>query len=280
MRRGCVGSALRLTQPTECRELRACCRPDRGCRVRTARCASASRAAARKRASTPCTSPAPRACASPSPRPAQPPRPCCSTPRAASPAATACAIEVTLAAGCSATVTSAAAEKIYRSLEGDAEIRVDLGLDDGARLPWLPQPTIVFDRARLDRRTDVAMSAGATLLAVGVPDLRPRRHGRGRASRCCPRRLARQRDGRLVFADTLLVDGPVAGILDRGATLDGARATALLFMPRRMLRPVSTRCVRFCKMRPAQRGPAPGTTCSSCAPPPATAARCRRTWSR
>ncbi len=26
----------------------------------------------------------------------------------------------------------------------------------------------------------------------------------------------------------LLVDGPVAGILDRGATLDGARATALL----------------------------------------------------
>ncbi len=64
-------------------------------------------------------------------------------------------VEVTLAAGCSATVTSAAAEKIYRSLEGDTEIRVSLGLDDGARLLWLPQPTILFDRARLDRRTDV-----------------------------------------------------------------------------------------------------------------------------
>ncbi len=55
-------------------------------------------------------------------------------------------IEVTLGVQCSATVTSAAAEKIYRSLEGDTEIRVTLGLGDGARLQWLPQPTIVFDR--------------------------------------------------------------------------------------------------------------------------------------
>ena len=138
------------------------------------------------------------------------------------------AIEVTLAAGCSATVTSAAAEKIYRSLEGDAEIRVNLGLDDGARLLWLPQPTIVFDRARLDRRTDVAMSAGATLLAAEFLIF-----GRAAMGEDVHRGAARdawriKRDGRLVFADTLLVDGPVAGILDRGATLDGARATALL----------------------------------------------------
>jgi urease accessory protein len=37
-----------------------------------------------------------------------------------------------------------------------------------------------------------------------------------------------RRGGRLVFADALLIDGPVADILDRSATLDAARATAML----------------------------------------------------
>jgi urease accessory protein len=137
-------------------------------------------------------------------------------------------IAVVLAACCRATVTSAAAEKIYRSLEGETEIRVSLGLDDGARLQWLPQPTILFDRARLDRRTEVTMSAGATLLAAEFLIF-----GRAAMGEDVHQGAARDawrvhRDGKLVFADTLRIDGPVAGILDRGATLDGARATALI----------------------------------------------------
>ena len=137
-------------------------------------------------------------------------------------------VEVALAAGCRASVTSAAAEKIYRSLEGDTEIRVNLALGGNAHLAWLPQPTILFDRARLDRRTDVTMAAGATVLAVEFLIFGRAAMGedvnRGTVRDCWRVR----RDGKLVFADTLLVDGPVAGILDRGATLDGARATALV----------------------------------------------------
>ena len=137
-------------------------------------------------------------------------------------------VDVTLAAGCRATVTSAAAEKIYRSLEGDTEIRVGLDLGDNARLTWLPQPTILFDRARLDRRTEVSMSAGATLLAVELLIFGRTAMGeeinRGMVRDCWRLR----RDGKLVFADTFLADGPIASTLDRGATLDGARATALV----------------------------------------------------
>jgi urease accessory protein len=137
-------------------------------------------------------------------------------------------IEVTLAAGCRAAVTSAAAEKVYRSLEGDTEVRIGLSLDHGARLTWLPQPTIVFDRARLDRRTSVTMSADSTLLAAEFLIF-----GRAAMGEDVHRGSVRdawrvERGGRLVFADTFLAEGPVAGILDRGATLDGARATALL----------------------------------------------------
>src|SRR5215472_13997928 len=46
--------------------------------------------------------------------------------------------------GAVATITSQAAEKIYRALDDDC--RIDIGIDTGqAWLEWLPQETILFD---------------------------------------------------------------------------------------------------------------------------------------
>jgi urease accessory protein len=137
-------------------------------------------------------------------------------------------IEVRLATHCSATVTSAAAEKVYRALDGKAEVCVRLDVGDGARLAWLPQPTILFDRARLDRRTDVAISGSAPFLAVETLIFGRAAMGEEMRHGACRDSWRLRRDGRLVFADTFLVDGEVAGVLDRGATLDGARAVAML----------------------------------------------------
>jgi urease accessory protein len=137
-------------------------------------------------------------------------------------------VEVTLAARSQATVTTAAAEKVYRALDGEAELRVHIELDDGASLAWLPQPTIIFDRARLNRRTDVAIAGSATFL--GLETLIFGRSAMGeRVSRGAARDSWRvRRDGRLIFADTFLVDGAVAEVLGRAATLDGASAVAML----------------------------------------------------
>src|SRR5438105_5632510 len=44
-------------------------------------------------------------------------------------------------------VASTAAEKIYRSLGPDARIDIKLAVGAGASLAWLPQETILFDRA-------------------------------------------------------------------------------------------------------------------------------------
>jgi urease accessory protein len=137
-------------------------------------------------------------------------------------------VEVALAAHAAATVTSAASEKIYRALDGEAGVRVRLDLDDGARLAWLPQPTIVFDRARLDRRTDVAIAGNASFLAVETLVFGRAAMGEDVHQGAVRDSWRVRRDGRLVFADTFRVDGAVAGILDRGATLDGARAVAML----------------------------------------------------
>jgi urease accessory protein len=137
-------------------------------------------------------------------------------------------VEIALGPGCSATVTAAAAEKVYRALEGEATVGVRIEVGEAAHLAWLPQPTILFDRARLDRRTEVAIAGTATFLAVEILIFGRSAMGEDVRHGTCRDAWRVHRDGRLVLADTFLIDGPVAEVLDRGASLDGARATAML----------------------------------------------------
>src|SRR5271169_4915941 len=53
------------------------------------------------------------------------------------------------------TVTTAAAEKIYRSLGPDTRVDVKLTVGAGATLNWLPQETILFDQVRMRRSIEV-----------------------------------------------------------------------------------------------------------------------------
>src|SRR5271169_5758077 len=75
-------------------------------------------------------------------------------------------IDIKVGAGARLTVTTAAAEKIYRSLGPDTDIGVKLDVGPGGTLAWLPQETIVFDQARLRRSIDVALARDANLLLV------------------------------------------------------------------------------------------------------------------
>jgi urease accessory protein len=138
-------------------------------------------------------------------------------------------VGVTLGAGCGATVTSAAAEKVYRSLGDPTEIRIDVQVGPRSSCSWLPQPTIIFNGANLHRRTQVHMAADARLLAVEILI-----YGRAAMGEDVHRGSIRDawrvsRAGRLVFADMTRVGGAaVCDTLDRSATLDGARATAMM----------------------------------------------------
>lgn len=137
-------------------------------------------------------------------------------------------IAVTLAAGTQATVTTAAAEKIYRARDGEAEIDVKLALAAGTRLAWLPQPTILFDQSRLNRRTEVGLAGDATLLAMETLIFGRMAMGEDVHRGACRDVWRIRRDGALVFADAFYVEGAIAEALDRPATLDGARAVAML----------------------------------------------------
>lgn len=137
-------------------------------------------------------------------------------------------VEVGLAAGAEATVTTAAAEKIYRARDGETEIAVTLDLEAGARLAWLPQPTILFDQSRLCRRTTVTLAGDAGLLAVETLIFGRMAMGEDVRAGLCRDAWRVRRDGTLVFADTFRAEGGIGAALDRAATLGGARATAML----------------------------------------------------
>jgi urease accessory protein len=137
-------------------------------------------------------------------------------------------IGVALADDAEVTLTTAAAEKIYRALEGEAVVRAHLALGRRAGLAWLPQPTILFDRARLDRRTEVALAGDATFLGVEIFVFGRAAMGEDVRLGACRDVWRIRRDGTLVYADAFNVAGAVAAVLDRPATLAGARAMGML----------------------------------------------------
>ncbi len=136
---------------------------------------------------------------------------------------------VTAVAGVGARLqlSTQAAERGYRAT-GDAPARVEtrLRVVAGARIDWLPQETILFDGARLERRLTVEVEGDGTALLV--EPLLFGRLARGEEVRTGGflDRWEVRRDGRLVFADRFRIAGDIAGTLDRMPVAGGARAMA------------------------------------------------------
>ena len=64
-------------------------------------------------------------------------------------------VSLTLGEGAEVEATTPSAERIYRSDGPAAAITTRLVLKPGARLFWLPQETLIFEGARLERRLEV-----------------------------------------------------------------------------------------------------------------------------
>lgn len=131
------------------------------------------------------------------------------------------AVELALAAGARLTVTTAAAEKVYRSLGPDACVNVSAILADGAELTWLPQETILFGRARLARTITVALARSAKLILAEMIVFGRSARGETVHEGSLADRWQVRRDGRLIFAENLRLDGPVSERLSQAAVAGG-----------------------------------------------------------
>ena len=136
-------------------------------------------------------------------------------------------IAMTLEEGAAVEATTTAAEKIYRSDGPSARIATTLALEAGARLFWLPQETILFDGARLDRTLTIDIGADAELLAVETLVFGRLAMGEARIEAALNDFWRLARAGRLVFADAVCLEHAGAS-LDRPACGAGARAVATI----------------------------------------------------
>jgi len=139
-------------------------------------------------------------------------------------------IEIAAADGAKLTLTTAAAEKVYRAPGQAAELNIALKVAAGAHLGWLPQETILFDRARVRRRFDIDLDATASLLLCEIVVFGRTAMGERMEQGEFVDRWRLRREGKLVFAETVRLDGNIGAKLARSATARGGAAigTALI----------------------------------------------------
>ncbi|MGE5146256.1 MAG: urease accessory protein UreD [Candidatus Eiseniibacteriota bacterium] len=139
-------------------------------------------------------------------------------------------VDIDVAEGAALVAGTAAAEKIYRSTGPDTAMAVRLAVGKDARLAWLPQETILFDRARLRRRIDVNLAEGATLVMAEAILFGRAAMGETTREGVFADTWRVRRGGRQVFAENVRLDGAIAEKLARPASAAGGIALATVLI--------------------------------------------------
>ncbi|MEK9283134.1 MULTISPECIES: urease accessory protein UreD [unclassified Bradyrhizobium] len=139
-------------------------------------------------------------------------------------------IEIAATDAARLTLTTAAAEKVYRTPGPAAQLNIALTVGTGAHLSWLPQETILFDRARVQRRFDIELDEAASLLLGEIVVFGRTAMGERMEQGEFVDRWRLRRGGKLVFAETVRLDGDIGKKLARPAFAKGGAAigTALI----------------------------------------------------
>ena len=148
-------------------------------------------------------------------------------------------------------------------------IDVKLDVAAGATLAWLPQETILFDRARLTRSIEVDLAPDARLFLAEAIVFGRSGMGEAVEEGALFDRWRVRRGGKLIYAEGVRLDGPIAQRLAETAVAKGGIAVAtVLIVPgqrRNGCRPCAP-CRTSSSARSAHR---PGTASrpSACALP-------------
>lgn len=134
-------------------------------------------------------------------------------------------VAVSVGESADGTVSGQAAEKIYRAIDASAHIETQLSVEAGGRLEWLPQETILFDGARLNRRIEIDLAADSQLLLAECLVFGRKAHGEDFSSGLLQDRWRIDRDGQPIWRDALRLEGGDPAFV-AAAGFSGARALA------------------------------------------------------
>jgi urease accessory protein len=136
-------------------------------------------------------------------------------------------VSLTVSEGAAVEATTPSAERIYRADGSPAAIATRLALAPGARLFWLPQETLMFDGARLERRLDVGAEGDAEFLVAETLAFGRLAMGEKMIEASLRDSWRICRDGRLIFADETRLDH-AGKTLERKAVGASARALSTI----------------------------------------------------
>jgi urease accessory protein len=139
-------------------------------------------------------------------------------------------IDIVASEGARLTLTTAAAEKIYRAEGRPAELAISLKVAPGARLGWLPQETILFDGAKVSRRIDIDVAEGGSLLLCEIVVFGRAAMGERVRHLGFIDRWRLRYGGKLAFAETVRLVGDIGEQFARPAVAKGAAAVATALM--------------------------------------------------
>jgi urease accessory protein len=139
-------------------------------------------------------------------------------------------ISVRLATRATAQITTSAAEKVYRSTGRTTKVFQALSIGRDAALEFLPQETILFDRARLERKTVVDLEPGAVFLGGEIVIFGRRARDERFVHGFFREVWEMRRDGRIVWGDALHLEEDVGRVIDDPACFDGAAAFATMIL--------------------------------------------------
>jgi urease accessory protein len=137
-------------------------------------------------------------------------------------------VEAVLSEGARLSLSTQAAERIYRSIGGAATVENRLTIGRGCTLWWLPQETILFERGALRRRLEVDMAEDARFLGLEMLVLGRRAMDETVTAAHLADHWRIRRGGRLVQAEALRLEGDVTSLARAPALLDGARALGVM----------------------------------------------------
>jgi len=127
-------------------------------------------------------------------------------------------------------VSSAAAEKVYRSLGPDAQIAIKLSAGAGASLAWLPKETILFDDARVNRTIEIDLAPDARLLFAEAVVFGRTGMGEVVEHGMLFDRWRLRRGGALVYVESVRLDGAIAEKMSEAAVAKGGAAIATVLI--------------------------------------------------
>lgn len=123
-------------------------------------------------------------------------------------------------------ITTQACEKIYKSTGDAALVTTHINVENGAHLDWLPQETILFECSNLSRTLDVTLTGNARFMALEAVMLGREAMGEKIQQTYFQDRWRIRRDGKLIHADDLRIEGAIESVQSASPTLNGHAAFA------------------------------------------------------